>query len=79
MQLDTQEETNGVRWFLGAGFLGVCLCLFLYHMDNHMTFSDKEERLAETLYELRSAQTSLSTGPLDSRLIVETDEVVLLD
>jgi len=79
MDLIEQEQKSGVRWFFGAGFVAVCLCYFLYYVDNSLTFSDREDRLAETLYDLRSAQTGLPSGAVDSRLLVPVDEQSLND
>jgi len=75
MDLNSQEQKSGVRWFFGAGLVAVCLSLFLYNVDNILTFSDKEERLAETLYDLRSAQTGLPTGSVDDRLLVGSNSI----
>lgn len=71
MNFNETEARGARRWFWGAGAAAVLLSLWLWNVDNRLTNSPRERVLTETLYDLRSAQTSLPTANVDHRLTVE--------
>ncbi len=70
MNKDSQVTQNSFRWLLIAGSVAVALTIFLYRVDNHLTNSDKEARLGNTLRTLRTAQSTVSAGASDERQVV---------
>ncbi len=68
MELDPKIESDGLKWIMRAGFVALLVSSFLVWVDHTLSTSDTDERLAETLYELRTAQSSLGTGSIDERL-----------
>lgn len=70
MNKDSQVTQNSFRWLLIAGSVAVALTIFLYRVDNHLTTSDKEARLGNTLRTLRTAQSTVSAGASDERQVV---------
>ncbi|NDC37071.1 MAG: hypothetical protein EBZ48_03355 [Proteobacteria bacterium] len=54
-------------WLIGAGTFAVALSLFLALADHGMSRSTSEQRLGETLRELRTAQASMHTRVTDPR------------
>lgn len=67
MHIDSKIEKDGVRWFFIAGGCAVVLSIFLYMVDEGLTNSNREQKLAETLRELRTAQASVAAGSIDPR------------
>jgi len=70
MSKDSNVNSNSFRWLLLAGSVAVALTIFLYRVDNHLTTSDKEARLGDTLRTLRTAQSEVSAGASDERQVV---------
>lgn len=79
MDVRESELKDGWRWFMGAGLFALLLCFFLYKADRLLSTSDREQRLGETLRELRTAQFEIAgdrvNGPqgVDSRLLSSAD------
>lgn len=69
MEISKEELKGGWMWLFFAGSVAIGLSLFLYYVDTALTNSDSEERLAETLTELRTAQANVSSGVADYRQI----------
>lgn len=67
MKLNPDDQKAGIRWLFGAGACAVLLSLGLMKIDDYLTNSDKEQRLGRVLYELRLAQTNLTSGSPDDR------------
>lgn len=67
MNIDPKIERDGIRWFFIAGTAALALSLFLFFVDEGLSNSKSEQRLAETLRELRTAQASLPSGAVDPR------------
>ena len=67
MRIDPRDEKWGWQWFCVAGGFAVLLSVVLAYVDTSLISSDKEQRLGKTLYELRSAQTSLGSRKQDFR------------
>lgn len=53
------HSEEAVKWFWGMGAVAIALTVTLLLADDRLTRSDKERRLADTLFELRSAQTTI--------------------
>lgn len=67
----TTEEVQGAKnWFFIVGLIAVGLAFSLASIDKFLHASDSEVRNNNTLKELRSAQASLETRGVDSRLLV---------
>ncbi len=60
-------------WLIGAGAFGVALSVFLALADYGMSRSTGEQRLGNTLRELRTAQASLPSRVTDER---QTEDAV---
>ncbi len=69
MELDAGEVRAGWSWFIVAGAIAVAFSFFLYNADEMLTHSDREQRLGQTLRELRTAQFTISGAPSDSRML----------
>ena len=69
MELDPQEVRYGWTWLLCAGFIAVCFSFSLYYVDNMLTYSDREQRLGDTLRELRTAQFTVAGDKTDLRAL----------
>ena len=67
MGSDVKVVKNSYTWLVVAGGAAIALGIFLYSVDNSLTFSNSEEVLGETLHELRSAQAEVSPGISDLR------------
>lgn len=67
MQHAEIEHRDGMRWLFGAGLVAVAVAVFLWWWDMVLSSSDRERKLGATLRELRTAQSSLSSGKLDPR------------
>jgi hypothetical protein len=59
-------------WFFGAGLFAVLLTLTLLVIDDRKQSSTGEKDTAEVLRELRTAQSVVNTGSVDSRQLVTT-------
>jgi len=68
MNIDPIEMKNGYTWFFGAGLFAVLLSIGLFFTDEMLENSSKERDLGQTLFELRSAQSSFTSGSVDERL-----------
>lgn len=71
-----QVEIDAFRWLIGAGGLALLFALSLVWIDNSLTYSKREERLGDTLRELRGAQSGLVARPIDPRLEPEMPSAV---
>ena len=69
MELNQQEQRDGMRWLFSAGAFAVVLTIFIFFTDHKLTTSTREKVLGETLIELRTAQTSLASRVTDERQI----------
>jgi hypothetical protein len=69
MELDPQEQKDGMRWLYSAGAFAVVLSIFLFVSDHKLSTSTREKDLGNTLRELRTAQTSLTGRVTDERQI----------
>ena len=67
MHTTEAEIKAGYRWFFGAGVFAIILACGLYCADQRLSESKREEVLGNTLYDLRTAQSSLGTGSIDER------------
>lgn len=64
--LTEKQRKDSWIWLFAGGTFAICLALFLFWADRYLSTSDREQRLGETLRELRSAQVSLP-GSVDPR------------
>jgi hypothetical protein len=65
------HSKEAVRWFFGMGAVAIIITSALLLVDGKLTRSTKERRLADTLFEMRSAQSSIpQRSGSDSRLVV---------
>ena len=62
-------KSDAYRWILMAGGGAVLLSCFLAWADYTLSHSDYDRRLGETLRELRTAQSSMASGAVDSRIL----------
>ena len=69
MRLNKEEEKQGIIWFFIAAPVAILLTFALYTVDETLTHSKAEADMASSLKELRGAQSSLSTGSVDPRLV----------
>lgn len=60
-------ERDGYRWFFALGLVAIALSLALWTVDDVLSNSDSEQRLGQTLKELRTAQHTLPARVTDSR------------
>jgi hypothetical protein len=67
MEAIEREQSDGIKWLLGAGTVAVLIASFVAWSDWTLTNSTSERELGRSLHELRSAQTSLARGAVDSR------------
>jgi len=70
MDLREEELRDGWQWLIGGGIFALALSLFIYFADRGLSQSTREQDLARTLQDLRSAQFQLGSGEVDSRLRV---------
>lgn len=68
MHTTKEEMRAGFLWFIGAGIFSVLLSVALYMADEGLSNSTRERDLANALFDMRTAQTSLPTGSMDERL-----------
>ena len=64
---------DAFTWLIGAGAFAVALSVFLALADYGMSRSDGEQRLGNTLREIRTAQASLPARVTDER---QTEDAV---
>lgn len=69
MELDAQEVRFGWTWFFCVGIIAVGFSFFLFSMDELLSNSDREQRLGQTLRELRTAQFTVANSPEDLRVL----------
>mgnify|MGYP006988489948 CR=1 FL=1 len=67
MEAVGREHKDGMQWILGAGLVAELIAAFVAWSDRALSTSTGEQRLADTLRELRTAQPSLPSGNIDSR------------
>lgn len=67
MKQDPIVQKDAKAWIFRAGAAAILLCIFLFMSDEYLSNSPREKELGRTLFELRSAQTSLSSGVTDTR------------
>ena len=60
-------KSDAYRWILMAGGGAVLLSCFLAWADYRLSHSDYDQRLGDTLRELRTAQASQASRVLDPR------------
>lgn len=65
-KLTEKERKDSWIWLFGAGTFAICIALFMFWSDRTLANSDHEQRLANTLREIRTAQSSLH-GTADPR------------
>lgn len=65
-----KSQKAGMTWFVFGLLISITLTVTLMNIDHLLTFSSREKDLSATLYELRSAQTSLNARVTDNRLFV---------
>ena len=70
MELNPKEVKDGMTWLFVAGGAAIALSIFLQYADFSLSTSDREVRLKETLYELRTAQAEVGSDTTDRRLDV---------
>ncbi|MCB0352134.1 MAG: hypothetical protein KDD64_01380 [Bdellovibrionales bacterium] len=75
MKVDQTERRLGWTWLLVAGGLAAGLSFSLFSVDRFLAGWDREERLADTLRELRTAQFESGSGETDVRLLAEEKEL----
>lgn len=65
----TKDIEKGAKlWFYAAGAFAIILAFCLFKTDEMLSHSPRDKILGETLLELRTAQTSLTTDPTDTRI-----------
>ena len=69
MELNPQEQKDGMRWLFSAGAFAVVLTIFLFFTDHQLSTSTREQDLGNRLREMRTAQTSLASRVTDERQI----------
>jgi hypothetical protein len=79
MNLDQQEQKQGIVWFLIAAPVAILLTIALYRVDETLTHSTADSDMQKTLVELRSAQSSLTAGESDPRLAATMSDVAKSD
>lgn len=67
MELNAKEVRDGMNWLLWGGLAALLLVAFMVWADLFLARWDHEQRLGETLRELRSAQASLEAWVSDTR------------
>ena len=65
MEIKATEARTAARWFYVAGAVAVLLSYTLFRVDEALTNSKREENLGKTLFELRTAQTSLGSEKVE--------------
>jgi hypothetical protein len=60
-------ERDGYRWFFALGLVAIALSLALWTVDDVLSKSDSEQRLGQTIHELRTAQHTLPARVTDTR------------
>lgn len=65
-------ERDGVKWIFGAGAFAVLLAMGLWLVDDFLINSTYDKDLYNTLFELRTAQSSLDSQPSDERQLDQT-------
>ncbi len=68
---DEEIEKLGHRWLFFTLLIAVGFGAFLKHVDDTLTYSDREKVLGATLYELRLAQTTLDSRVTDPRQLAD--------
>ena len=66
----SKSHKAGMTWFVCGLLIAITLTCTLMNIDHFLTFSSREKDLANTLNELRTAQTSLNARVTDNRLFV---------
>jgi len=68
MELDSEEQRLGMAWLIIAGTVAILFAFFLYKTDNALSTSQRDIKLGDNLYRLRTAQTTLIGSDVDPRL-----------
>lgn len=66
---DPQVISDGKRWFFIVGPIAILFAYFLYCVDERLNNWNREQVLADTLEELRTAQTHLDSRVTDQRIL----------
>lgn len=67
MEFDPEEQKSGMRWLVVVGLIAIAVSFTLKTADDRLSTSKREERLEQTLKELRTAQLSLPARVTDER------------